>query len=493
MDTTAQLLAEELVATDHLSQQAAARRVMLVAELATNYDVVPDDVMPVLADRGMRLGAGTPEVSEYVCLEVAGLLRLTPSAAASLVSDAVNLKYRHPGLYRWLVDLAVDPDRALAAARRCAELPAAVADEVTSKWLKVQHRYAWTGAMTQLAKIIINLDPEAAAKREQEQRKQLGVHVWGLYEGTMNLTGRLEALDARYLDAAVAQLADIIRPQYPDATTEVLRARALGVLAHPAYTLALLQQAAQPAPAALPEQPSPADHPDGPQRHDPHGCPGHLCGTITTPVHKLRPRVGVVIHLHVDAVSGLEGAARLEKAGHITVESLREALAGADLTVQPVIDLNDLPAEDQYVPSAGLRRSVGLAAPNELFPFSDRASPGLDLDHTVPYTRGATGQTRMGNLAPLSRRVHRAKTAEVWKVEQPSSMLLRWRSPLGYRYEVHPAKGTRRLVPETSSAAVVRERVRWFTYDGIRGLGPRVRMLDRRGAAAQRERDTPEA
>src|SRR5690606_15877452 len=122
-------------------------------------------------------------------------------------------------------------------------------------------------------------------------------------------------------------------------------------------------------------------------------------GTITTPLHKLRPRLGIAVHLHVDALGNLGGAARVDRAGHITVETLAEALQGIDITVQPVIDLNDVPAEDQYVPSARPREAVALAAPHQLFPFSGRTTPSLDLDHTVPYRARGPGQTRLGNLA----------------------------------------------------------------------------------------------
>ncbi|GAB3818856.1 hypothetical protein GCM10028820_21900 [Tessaracoccus terricola] len=458
MDTTAHLLAEELVATDHLARLARARRIMLVAELATNYDVTVDDVMPVLADRGVKLGAGAPEVSEYVSLEVAGLLGISTNAAAGLIADAVSLRHRHPGMYRDMMDLELDPDRALAAARKCHDLPAEVAEEVTRKWLKVQHRHGWTGAMNQLAKLIINLDPEAAAKRERKERTQLGVHVWGLFQGTMNLTGRLAVLDAHQLDAAVQQFAELLRSQHPDETLEVLRAKALGVLANPAQALAMLQREAQPE-----------------LFEDENGCLGHLCGTITTPLHKLRPRIGIAVHLHVDALGKLEGAARVEKAGHVTVATLAEALKGIDVTVRPVIDLNDVPAEDQYVPSDSLRTAVGLAAPNELFPFSSRAT-GLDLDHTVAFKRAnGPGQTRLGNLAPLSRRAHRAKTAGLWKVEQPDSMLMLYESPLGYRYSVHPRKGTRRVVesPSAKWRRLAREQ-KPMTMAELRGRLPRV-------------------
>lgn len=473
MDTTAHLLAEEPVATDHLARLARARRIMLVAELATNYDVTVDDVMPVLADRGVKLGPGAPEVSEYVSLEVAGLLGISTNAAAGLIADAVNLRHRHPGMYRDMMDLELDPDRALAAARKCHALP----EEVTRKWLKVQHRHGWTGAMNQLAKLIINLDPEAAAKRERKERSQLGVHVWGLFEGTMNLTGRLAVLDAHQLDAAVQQFAELLRSQHPDETLEVLRAKALGVLANPAQALAMQQQAAGPGPTT-----------------DEHGCLGHLCGTITTPLHKLRPRIGIAVHLHVDALGQLEGAARVEKAGHVTVATLAEALQGFDVTVRPVIDLNDLPDEDQYLPSDSLRAAVGLAAPNELFPYSSRATPGLDLDHTVPFMRAnGPGQTRLGNLAPLSRRAHRAKTAGLWQVEQPESMLMLYESPLGYRYSVHPRKGTRRVVesPSAKWRRVVSEQ-KPMTMAELRGRLPRVpeELLERMrsGRAVRRGR-----
>lgn len=440
MEDIAATLAEELLEMDQLSELVAARKVMLLAEMAANYNLANDDVVEALAEKRIPMGPGAPSVSEFLCLEVAGILRCTPAAAGSRIADAVNLKYRHPRLYAAVRELEVAADRACAAARKCQHLPQEVAEQVTDKWMRTQHRHSWTAALNRLDKGIANAAPEVTAARERRTRKQLGVHVWGLHEGTMNLTGRLETLDARYLDAAVDRIAEILRAENPETTKEVLRAKSLGVLANPAHALALLQQAAQP--SLL----DPVTAGDEAQRHDPHACAGHLCGTITTPLHKLRPRLGIAVHLHVDALGNLEGAARIEKAGHITTTTLAEALKGVDVTVQPVIDLAETPSEDGYVPSTSMRKVVELAAPYEAFPFSTRAVHGLDLDHTVAYRPGAPAQTRLGNLAPLSRRVHRAKTAEHWRVEQPRSMVLVWHSPLGYQYEVHPREGTRRVV-----------------------------------------------
>lgn len=443
MEDIAGTLAKELLEMDQLSELVAARKVMLLAELASSYSLTDDDVVEALVEKQIPMGDGAPSVSEFLCLEVAGLLRCTPAAAGGKIADAVNLKHRHPHMYARMRDLEVDADRACAAARKCQHLPQEVAEQATDAWLKTQHRHGWTAAMNRLDKEIANAAPEVAAARERRTRTQLGVHVWGLHEGTMNLTGRLETLDARYLDAAMERIAEILGAEHPSTTKEVLRAKALGVLANPGYALALLQQAAQPSLPDTPEVPPE----DGAQRHDPHGCRGHLCGTITTPLHKLRPQLGIAVHLNVDALGNLEGAARVEKAGHITTATLAEELAGVDVKVLPVIDLDNLPAEERYVPSTSMRRAAELAAPYEPFPYSTRLTHGLDLDHTVAFRCGQPAQTRLGNLAPLSRRAHRAKTAGHWRVEQPRPMVVLWDSPLGFQYEVHPTAGTRRVVP----------------------------------------------
>ena len=452
MEDIARTLADQLVKADQLARLGEARKVMALAELASNYHLGLDDVVEVLAEKQVPVGDGAPSVSEYLCLEVAGLLGCPPSAAAGKIADAVNLRHRHPTLYRAMIELQIGADRACRAAHKCQDLPADVAEEVTAKWLRVQHRFGWTAAFNRLEKLVIDADPARAAAKERRQRKQLGVHVWGPYEGTMNLTGRLETLDAKYLDAAVDRLADILESEAPELTKETLRAKALGALANPAYALALLQRAAQPSLVdADATAPSDADAAAGLRRPDQHGCRGHLCGTITTPLHKLRPQLGIAVHLHVDALGDLEGAARIEGAGHLTLDSLSEMLRGVEVKVQPVIDLGDVPPEDQYVPSISMKQAVSLAAQHELFLYSNRTSRGLDLDHTRPYRPRTRGQTRVGNLAPISRRVHRAKTAGIWKVEQPKSLVLVWTSPLGYRYEVHPREGTRRVVEDCAA------------------------------------------
>ena len=173
---------------------------------------------------------------------------------------------------------------------------------------------------------------------------------------------------------------------------------------------------------------------------NPHHCLGHLCGQITVPVAKLQPRVQLYIHLNPE-----DGTADIEGIGTVAIDTVRELLDGKQVKVTPVIDLNHMPAEYQYRPSQRLRDATHLVFPKEAFPFSNRTSRGLDLDHTNAFQKSCRDpQTRLGNFGPFSRRPHRAKTAGYWKCQQPILGKLIWTSPLGFRYLVDK-NGTRRL------------------------------------------------
>ena len=93
----------------------------------------------------------------------------------------------------------------------------------------------------------------------------------------------------------------------------------------------------------------------------------------------------------------------------------------------------------------GLKEAVLLTFPKEAFPYSNRTSRGLDLDHTTAYQPSSRDpHIRLENLAPPSHRPHRAKTAGLWKCQQPLTGQLVWTSPLGFRYTINK-DGTRRL------------------------------------------------
>ena len=557
--------AARLEAAEYARRRAEADKIEALCDLATAYDLDDEELfLEVLVDQRIQLGGvGTPLVSEMISLEIAGLLKIPVAHAASELSAALDLKYRHPRLFEAVLNVEIEVDRAQMMTTRCRDLHPMLLDEITAVWLARQEKLSWGQARKLVDELVVQADPELAAKRERVAREQRGVWLWGLNEGVMNLTGVLDVLDARFLDARLTEVAGLIEPRFPGLTKAQRRAKAVGVLANPAYALALLQEAAQPelltgetlgllsklldgVPREF-SQPTPVAeaseggvpagsgdgdpfrgqwqisdddltrclppaqhngragdlprrmvHPDGSpctgllscshepteearalvpgedsvrvpgelsalcqgggcacpdaprtRRFDPHECAGHHCGTIQVPVAKLRPSLGIAVHIHADAVGQLDPAARVEKAGTITTALLAELLGegdGYNLKIQPVIDLANLEPADGYVPSSRMRCGMVLAFPNEPFPFSQRDSAGLDLDHTIPYERGRSGQTRVGNLAPLTRRVHRAKTAGYWVMHQPEPGRIEWRSPLGYRYDVTPF-GTERCHP----------------------------------------------
>lgn len=78
----------------------------------------------------------------------------------------------------------------------------------TSAWLPQQDGLGWTAAFTLLSKLIIDAEPALAAERERAARGSRGVHLWGLHDGVMNLTGRVDVLDARVLDTTLNDLAE---------------------------------------------------------------------------------------------------------------------------------------------------------------------------------------------------------------------------------------------------------------------------------------------
>jgi hypothetical protein len=105
---------------------------------------------------------------------------------------------------------------------------------------------------------------------------------------------------------------------------------------------------------------------------------------------------------------------------------------------------------DCYEVPDRLRERIQLRSPASAFPWSAATGRRMDLDHTTPYTAtGPPGQTRVGNLGPLTRFEHRVKThARGWRHRQTEPGVHHWRTPTGHHFTVdhtgtHPvAAGT---------------------------------------------------
>ena len=95
--------------------------------------------------------------------------------------------------------------------------------------------------------------------------------------------------------------------------------------------------------------------------------------------------------------------------------------------------------------------------------------PGVEIDHTVPYSRGGT--TEHGNLEHLCAKHHRLKTQGFWKAKQTVPGELEWLSPLARRYGTEPQLQLRPPKPEGRKAATG-ARIHRPAYAGGLDSGP---------------------
>ena len=130
----------------------------------------------------------------------------------------------------------------------------------------------------------------------------------------------------------------------------------------------------------------------------------------------------------------------------VTADQIRTWCADPDtqVTMKPVIDLNEHIHVDGYEVPDRLREQTALRDHTCAFPWCTRPARRCDQDHVTPYHQGGT--TCSCNIAPLCRRHHRLKTHSTWTytVLEPGSYL--WSSPHGYQF-LRDHHGTHDVTP----------------------------------------------
>ncbi len=124
-----------------------------------------------------------------------------------------------------------------------------------------------------------------------------------------------------------------------------------------------------------------------------------------------------------------EQGAELEGYGPLTDLHAAQLCAG-----QPLIRLTTPQPSIGYRPGARLARWVRLRDRRCRFPGCRRPASTADLDHTIPWPRGATSEA---NLHALCRTHHRLKTHTGWRVETLTGHTLQWTSPRGHTYTTY--------------------------------------------------------
>jgi hypothetical protein len=403
------------------------------------------------------------ELSEFISDEVAAALTLT-SRAASMHSDlALDLEIRLPGTARAHHQGLIDRARARLIAEATRILSDADARTVETQILP-QAAGQTTGQLrTALARTVIAVDPEAAAKRREEAQKDPRVRRWQEDAGTAALAGYgLPPADVLAADQQLTTRAFALRDAGLPGSVEELRARV--------YLDALLGRASAPtsppspaAPASSQAAPAPAPRPAGPAPAPvPEPAPGPRLPALINLIVPLATELGLADDPGVVTGFGpIDGplARRLtslaatdprtrccltvtgpngQAIGHgcLPGPAALAHLGTRDLTVtiSPLARGScDHPHQEPgYHPSRRLRHLITARTPTCTAPGCRRPAIRCDLDHTIPFDQG--GRTCECGLAPLCRHHHQCKQSEGWRLDQPEPGVMRWTTPAGRRY-----------------------------------------------------------
>lgn len=419
MEQTIRRIADELLADFAAEKRAQVRQTQRIAELVDAFSTVS----PSLMAAGERLvhsgGDGTPQVAEFVVVEVAAMLQMGSPSAWALIHDVLNLRHRHPRLWAALDRGEVPVWQARKIARRCADtgLSFDAAQLVDTRLESSWGRLPWTRLLRKTEGLIVSADTALAEQRAEQRRADRFVAIHHDGDGSSTLVARMDTADAVCLKRAIDSIANAMvlegRPEAlpqlrSEALAELARPTDRGVLPRPKATLVVhvAREALNAGKSASGEDAQNTDSrmPDDATAH--------------------------------------EAVAREDSIGPLLLSQVRDLLTHDRVRLLPVLDLAGDPGADGYEIPDRMRTQLQIREPFSIFPFSTTRSMHADLDHTVPYQavskerHGPPEQTRPSNLGPLGRLEHRAKTHGGWALSQPESGTYVWRSPIGYRYRV---------------------------------------------------------
>ena len=404
---------------------AIAAKARAILDLAAERDWGERDEFDVIGQRPIRIGGdGTPLVDEALPLEVAALTGTSVTSATLLIRDVVELASRHP-----LTWLAVEDGR-VPLWRACQLVQLADTFDlgygecllVDAKVAPLLGLVGWGRVAARFRAAIIDVAPEKVTAHAERSRRARNVRT-GVSRDDPSV-GWMSALadtaDVLAFEHVLGLVTDALISHGDTDPVDVVRAKALGRMADPEGVLALLDGVDDSTPAAW------ATEKRSRRRHT--------------------PTAQVYVHVAPDVLED-GGVARIEKLGPVLVDELSHVVGHHRITLTPVVYVDDAErAIDAYDIPDPMRESVLARDRYEVFPYSCRDARGCDLDHTIPFVEGGSGQTRPSNLGPLGRRSHRGKTHCGWKLEQPRPGVFWWTSPRGQLYRVGP-DGTRNLTP----------------------------------------------
>lgn len=406
-----------------------------IARLIDAYEVTTETVYDGMEAVVTPGSEGTGGVGEFLALEIGARMGIGSRRALELIADVLDVSGRHPATWRAFLNQEISWRIAAQVAQRCSRLSAQQAEIVDARIAPLLGDVSWMTLTRNLTRQIAKVDPDGIRRERMKKKSWRGVWIGGLDGGEAEIGGQLAGEDAAALDHVLNQIAatlpdpdPIVDPKtgeiFEHRARDAKRAAALGILARSAYgqealpthTLVVHVDARD---LVTNEADDEADPVTG--------------GSQSARIFDLAGRC---------APGG--GVATIEQWGDLLVEDLPEFLRDSRVVVRPIVDPATIKPTNAYRAPESMRFAVQQRNPNDVFPFGTRPARLCDLDHTVPFEKDGEDQTRPDNLAPLSRRHHRAKTHGGWRLSQPEEGAFYWQSPTGAQFLV-TADGTKRL------------------------------------------------
>lgn len=387
-EATARELVNAARDADRAVRVAQARRAQMVvrAVLAVSEAVEGEQ------DLVQRAGEGVPRIAEFAHLELSAALGLSPAKMLDEMGALLDLSFRLPCLWQQVVAAEVPVWKAMTVAERTTLLSQADCRQIDCFLGAIA---AWSQARIcrHVDNLIARINPDefdAQCARAQSTRRVQITHEESSSIAYVDAT--LSATDAIALDNTITRLAGLLADA-DELSIDERRSQALGILATPHYAARLLDE-----------------------------------GSAS---RSLQPAATVIVHVDDSPVAQIDGH------GSVGLKQLRQMFAHTRVTIRPVLDPRALTPIDRHDPSGDMRLALQTREPYEVFPYSNVRSRSCDIDHTQAFDPdGLSGQTRLDNLGPLSRSVHRAKTHAHWRLEQVATGVYEWHSPLGFIYTV---------------------------------------------------------
>ncbi len=211
-----------------------------------NGDALPDrgtgSVLPG-TERSVQLGGeGTPRVAEFAAAAFGARLRMGTVGGRAMIADALDTRHRLPQMYSRVKAREARVPWVRYVARKTRELSLEAARRVDEAMAEsVDGRVPWSRFCTTLEGQIVAADPEAAARREEDRRREMFAKSTRFSEhGTKGfyLRGPV-ALVVRF-DATVAFVAEALKALGDTDDEDQRRVKACLVLANPMQAVELL-------------------------------------------------------------------------------------------------------------------------------------------------------------------------------------------------------------------------------------------------------------